>query len=57
MLLGVEDMERVAVFVDAGYLFAQSAIEMFGKKLQRGEMVLDHFIETSWAEEANPAEP
>lgn len=42
MLLGVEDMERVAVFVDAGYLFAQGAIEMFGKKLQRGEMVLDH---------------
>ena len=35
-------MDRVAVFVDAGYLFAQGAIEMFGKKLKRGEMILDH---------------
>ena len=33
-------MDRVAVFVDAGYLFAQGAIEMFGKKLKRGEMSL-----------------
>ena len=35
-------MQRVAVFVDAGYLFAQGAIEMFGEKLKRGEMILDH---------------
>ena len=35
-------MERVAVFVDAGYLFAQGAIAMFGEKLKRGEMILDH---------------
>lgn len=35
-------MDRVAVFVDAGYLFAQGAIEMFGKKLKRSEMILDH---------------
>lgn len=35
-------MDRVAVFVDAGYLFAQGSIEMFGKKLKRGEMILDH---------------
>ena len=35
-------MDRVAVFVDAGYLFAQGAIELFGEKLKRGEMILDH---------------
>ena len=34
-------MDRVAVFVDAGYLFAQGAIEMFGTRLKRGEMILD----------------
>lgn len=37
-------MERVAVFVDAGYLFAQGAIAMFGEKLKRGEMILDHGV-------------
>ena len=35
-------MDRVAVFVDAGYLFAQGAIEMFGERLRRGEITLDH---------------
>lgn len=35
-------MDRVAVFVDAGYLFAQGALELFGEKLKRSDMVLDH---------------
>lgn len=35
-------MERVAVFVDAGYLFAQGSIELCGTKLRRGEISLDH---------------
>ncbi|MDE0166785.1 MAG: NYN domain-containing protein [Bryobacterales bacterium] len=35
-------MDRVAVFVDAGYLFAQGSHELFGEKLKRGEMNLDH---------------
>ena len=35
-------MDRVAVFVDAGYLFAQGSRELFGEKLKRGEMNLDH---------------
>ena len=35
-------MDRVAVFVDAGYLFAQGSIEICGTKLTRGEIVLDH---------------
>ena len=35
-------MDRVAVFVDAGYLFAQGSIELCGAKLTRGEIVLDH---------------
>ena len=35
-------MNRVAVFVDAGYLFAQGSIELCGAKLTRGEFVLDH---------------
>ena len=34
-------MERVAVFVDAGYLFAQGSIELSGAKLPRGEIKLD----------------
>ena len=35
-------MDRVAVFVDAGYLFAQGSLELCGAKLTRGEIVLDH---------------
>ena len=35
-------MDRVAVFVDAGYLFAQGSKEVCGRKLQRGEISLDH---------------
>ena len=35
-------MDRVAVFVDAGYLFAQGSIELYGEKLTRGEIILDH---------------
>ena len=35
-------MDRVAVFVDAGYLFAQGSRELCGAKLTRGEIVLDH---------------
>jgi len=34
-------MERVAVFVDAGYLFAQGSIELSGAKLPQGEIKLD----------------
>lgn len=34
-------MDQVAVFVDAGYLFAQGSNELFGEKLRRGELVLD----------------
>jgi uncharacterized LabA/DUF88 family protein len=35
-------MDRVAVFVDAGYLFAQGSILLSGQKLPRGEMRLDY---------------
>jgi hypothetical protein len=35
-------MDRVAVFVDAGYLFAQGSSLLAGSKLPRGEVVLDH---------------
>lgn len=35
-------MDRVAVFVDAGNLFAQGAIEMFGERMRRWEITLDH---------------
>ena len=35
-------MDRVAVFVDAGYLFAQGSLELCGQKLRRGELSLDH---------------
>lgn len=35
-------MDRVAVFVDAGYLFAQGSVHLVGKKLPRSEMLLDH---------------
>ena len=34
-------MDRVAVFVDAGYLFAQGSIELSGEKLPRSEIKLD----------------
>lgn len=35
-------MDRVAVFVDAGYFFAQGSALLSGKKTQRGEVKLDH---------------
>ncbi|MYB54645.1 MAG: NYN domain-containing protein [Acidobacteriia bacterium] len=35
-------MDRVAVFIDAGYLFAQGSIELCGVKLPRGQIELDH---------------
>lgn len=41
--LGVFDtMDRVAVFVDAGYLFAQGSIELCGQKLERRYISLNH---------------
>ena len=40
-------MDRTAVFVDAGYLFAQGSIELCGKKLPRGEITLNHIALTS----------
>ena len=38
----VRRMNRVAVFVDAGYLFAQGSIALSGSRLQRREIELDH---------------
>lgn len=35
-------MDRVAVFVDAGYLFAQGSILLAGSKLPRSRMMLDY---------------
>ena len=35
-------MDRVAAFVDAGYLFAQGSILLAGRRLTRGEVQLDH---------------
>ena len=35
-------MDRVAAFVDAGYLFAQGSILLAGRRLTRGELQLDH---------------
>ena len=35
-------MDRVAVFVDAGYLFAQGSLELCGRKLERRHVSLDH---------------
>ena len=35
-------MDRVAVFVDAGYLFAQGAKEICGRKLERRFVLLDY---------------
>lgn len=37
-------MERVAVFVDAGYLFTQGAETALGKKLGRGQIALDRGV-------------
>lgn len=34
-------MDRVAVFIDAGYLFAQGSVVLSGRKLPRGEVLLD----------------
>ncbi len=35
-------VNRIAVFVDAGYLFAQGSVELHGEKLTRGELRLNH---------------
>jgi hypothetical protein len=35
-------MNRVAVFVDAGYVFAQGSVLLAGRKLARGEIILDN---------------
>jgi len=35
-------MDRVAVFIDAGYLFAQGSVLLSGKKLPRAEITLIH---------------
>jgi hypothetical protein len=35
-------VNRVAVFVDAGYVFAQGSVLLAGKKLPRSETTLDH---------------
>ena len=35
-------VDRVAVFVDAGYLFAQGSKELCGQKLERRRISLDH---------------
>ena len=37
-------MDRVAVFVDAGYVFAQGSKELCGVKLPRGSIGLDHTV-------------
>lgn len=37
-------MDRVAVFVDAGYLFMAGAEAVFGEKRKRSEMTLDHDV-------------
>jgi uncharacterized LabA/DUF88 family protein len=34
-------MDRVAIFIDAGYLFAQGSAVLTGKKVPRGELTLD----------------
>lgn len=38
----IKSMNRVAVFVDAGYVFAQGSVLLAGKKLPRSEVVLEH---------------
>ena len=35
-------MDRVAVFVDAGYLFAQGSVELCGKRITRRNIDFDH---------------
>jgi len=40
-LWGSVTVDRAAIFVDAGYLFAQGSILVAGKKLRRGETSLD----------------
>lgn len=35
-------MDRIAVFVDAGYLFAQGSVALCGQKQPRGGLILDH---------------
>lgn len=35
-------MDRVAVFVDAGYLFAQGSVLLAGRKLTRSEIAIEH---------------
>ena len=37
-------MDRVAVFVDAGYLFAQGSKELCGTRLTRAQIGLDHEV-------------
>lgn len=37
-------MDRVAVFVDAGYLFAQASRLLAGQKLTRGQLALRHDV-------------
>lgn len=37
-------MDRVAMFVDAGYLFAQGSKELCGERLPRGSIGLDHTV-------------
>ena len=41
---GAWAMDRVAVFVDAGYLFAQGSKEFRSVKLPRGVIGLDHTV-------------
>ena len=36
------DLDRVAVVVDAGYLFAQGSAAVCGRKLARGRIPLDY---------------
>lgn len=45
-------MSRIAVFIDAGYLFAQGSILLSGaRKLPRGEILLDHAAVATFFEE------
>jgi hypothetical protein len=41
-LTGIRIMDRIAVFVDAGYLFAQGSVLVAGRTLPRHQIVLDH---------------
>src|SRR6266540_6388977 len=34
-------MDRVAIFIDAGYFFAQGSIALTGQKCQRSEIIVD----------------